>query len=170
MKVVVTAEGNDLNASTNPRFGRCPSFIFVDTDSLAYEVMANPATSASGGAGVRAAQFVVEQDAQAVLTGNIGPNAVEVLQAAGIPVYLHSEATVRVAVEALMAGQLAVAKGANVEAHAGMHMQQSVVASIPAASVEAREKEIAALSSMAADLRQKLAEITDRIEKLEKET
>jgi hypothetical protein len=51
-----------------------------------------------------------------------------------------------------------------------MHMQQSVVASIPAASVEAREKEIAALSRMAADLRQKLAEITDSIEKLEKET
>ena len=97
MKVIVTADGADLNAPTSPRFGRCPTYVFVETDTLACEAMQNPAASASGGAGIQAAQFVVEQGARAVLTGNVGPNAVEVLQAANIPVYLNGESTIRTA-------------------------------------------------------------------------
>jgi predicted Fe-Mo cluster-binding NifX family protein len=170
MKIVVTAEGNDLNSPTNPRFGRCPTFIFVETDTLVFEAFPNPAVSASGGAGIQAAQFVVEQGAGAVLTGNLGPNAADVFGAAGVPVYFNNESTVQAAVEAFKTGRLPLAQGANVPAHAGMGMRQGrgpLPAAVPAAS---REKEIAALKSAAADLRRQLAEVIDRIEKLEKES
>ena len=120
MKIAVTASGADLDALASPVFGRCPTYIVVDTETMEYEVVENPATSASGGAGIQAAQFVIEQGAQAVVTGNVGPNAFGVLQAAGIPVYLFKGGTVRQAVKAYQGGQLSSASGATVSAHAGM--------------------------------------------------
>ena len=80
MKIVVTANGADLSAQTSPIFGRCPTYVFVDTESMAFEAIENPAVSASGGAGIQAAQFVIERGAQAVLTGSMGPNATQVFQ------------------------------------------------------------------------------------------
>ena len=31
MKIVVTANGADLDAPASPVFGRCPTYVFVDT-------------------------------------------------------------------------------------------------------------------------------------------
>lgn len=169
MKVVVTADGNELSSQTNPRFGRCPMLIFVETDTMAFEAMDNPAISASGGAGIQAAQLVVERGVAAVLTGNLGPNAADVFGAAGIPVFFHHEGTVRAAVEALKAGRLQAATGANVPAHAGMGMGRRR-AQFPADPTAAsRGEEIAKLKSTAADLRRQLAKVIDRIERLEEE-
>jgi predicted Fe-Mo cluster-binding NifX family protein len=169
MKVMVTAEGSDLEALSNPRFGRCPMFVFVETETMSFEAIPNPAASASGGAGIQAAQFVVEQGAEAVLTGNVGPNAAEVLQAADVPVYLNNERTIKASVDAFREGRLAKAEGATVAAHAGMGGGSSRVPSQPNRTAGARDQEIETLKKMAADLRRQLAEIVDRIGKLEKE-
>jgi predicted Fe-Mo cluster-binding NifX family protein len=120
MKIVVTAQGNTLDAPTSPRFGRCPIYILIETETMAFEALPNPAASAAGGAGIQAAQFVIEQGAQAVLSGNLGPNAMQVLKAANIPAYLIGEGSVQQAVEAYKAGQLQAMTEANVRAHAGM--------------------------------------------------
>ncbi len=173
MRIVVTAEGDDLNAAVNPRFGRCPTYLFVETETMTFEAVPNPALSAPGGAGIQAAQFVVERGAKAVLTSNVGPNAMQVLQAAGIPVYLVDGGRVREAVEAYKAGRLQVASEANVAAHAGMGQGRGRGRGRgqrePAAPATAREEEIAALKAVAADLRRQMAEVMERIEKLEKE-
>ena len=119
MKIVVTANGTDLDAPASPVFGRCPTYVFVDTETMEFEAVDNPAMSASGGAGIQAAQFVIEQGAQAVLTGNVGPNAFGVLQAANVPVYLLGSVNVRDALEAYKKGLLQSTGGANVAAHSG---------------------------------------------------
>jgi len=75
MRVVVTSNGTDLSAEASPSFGRCLTYVFVDTETMEFEAVANPAANASGGAGIQAAQFVIEQGVQAVLSGNVGPNA-----------------------------------------------------------------------------------------------
>lgn len=191
MKIVVSAQGENLEAPASPVFGRCPTYLFVDTESLAFEAVANPAMNQGGGAGIQAAQFVVNQGAQAVLTGNLGPNAYGVLQAAGVPGYLVGAGTVRQAVEAYQAGQLQPMAGANVAGHAGMGMApgmggrrgagmgrgggrgmgrgmqsaQPVQPQLQAAS----DSELAELQETVKDLRQQLAETMDKIEKLEKE-
>ena len=85
MRIALTANGTGLDAPISPIFGRCSTYIFMDTETMQHEAIANPAVSAGGGAGVQAAQFVVNQGAQTVLTGNLGPNAFGVLQAAGVP-------------------------------------------------------------------------------------
>lgn len=120
MKIVVTANGEGLQAATSPIFGRCPTYLFVDTETMDVESVANPAVAAGGGAGVQAAQFVVQRGARAVLTGNIGPNAFQVFQAAGVAVYLCQEGTVEQAVEAYRAGKLPAVGLPTAPAHAGM--------------------------------------------------
>lgn len=120
MRIVITANGNDLDAQVSPFFGRCPIYIFVETDTLEFEAVANPAATARGGAGIRAAQFVVERGVTAVLTGNVGPNAYQVLRAANVPIYLAGEGTVRQAVEDYKAGALQAAEQANAQPHTGI--------------------------------------------------
>ena len=51
MKIAVTANGADLDAPISPIFGRCPTYLFVDTETMQFEAVQNPAVSAPGGAG-----------------------------------------------------------------------------------------------------------------------
>ncbi len=120
MRVVVSANGTDLDGPLSPTFGRCPNFIFVDTDTMESEGFDNTAAGASGGAGIQAAQYVLERGAQAVLSGSVGPNAFEVLESAGVPVYPVSGGTVREAVISLKEGALEPISGASAESGAGV--------------------------------------------------
>jgi predicted Fe-Mo cluster-binding NifX family protein len=120
MKIVVSASGNSLDSPVDPRFGRCAYFVFVDPDSLEFEPFANESAMASGGAGIQAAQFVANQGAEAVITGNVGPNASMTLNAAGMQVFLGATGTVRNAVEMYKQGQLQMASGPSVPGHFGM--------------------------------------------------
>jgi predicted Fe-Mo cluster-binding NifX family protein len=120
MRIAVTATGEGLEALASPVFGRCQWVVLVDTETMEVESLANPALAASGGAGVQAAQHIAELGIQAVVTGNVGPNAYQVLNAAGIAVYLYAEGSVRQAVEAFQAGQLPSASGATAPSHAGL--------------------------------------------------
>jgi predicted Fe-Mo cluster-binding NifX family protein len=163
MKIVVTSSGVDLEAEAHPAFGRCPTYLFVDTETMQFEGAENPAANAAGGAGIQAAQFVVERGAQAVVTGNVGPNAFQVFQPAGVPVYLFNGGTVRQAVEAYQAGELLVAGSASRPAHAGMGQR-------PATPTPSREEEVAALRETARELRRQVAEVTERLDKLETDT
>lgn len=66
MRPVVSAQGNNLDAPASPVFGRCPTYLFVDTETVQFEAVPNPAISQAGAAGIQAAQFVVKQGAEAV--------------------------------------------------------------------------------------------------------
>lgn len=107
MKILVTTLAPDLDAPVDPRFGRAANFVLVDSESMAWEAHANPAASAPGGAGSRAAEFVARLKPQAVISGAFGPNAFAALRAAGIEMYLSgSSSTARQVVDALVAGKL----------------------------------------------------------------
>jgi predicted Fe-Mo cluster-binding NifX family protein len=161
MRIVVSANGADLEAAASSTFGRCPMYVFVDTETIEFEAVENPATNVAGGAGIQAAQFIVEQGAQAVISGMVGPNASDVLQAASVPVYSFEGGTVRQAVEAFKAGRLSATGSASAGAHAG-------AGSVSSDPVSAREEEVAALRLKAAELREQLADVVDRLDRLEK--
>lgn len=88
MKIILTSESTGLDSELDPRFGRAGYFLLVDTDTLEYIAMQNPGATASGGAGVQAAQFVTSQDIQAVISSDFGPHAFNALEAAGVSMYL----------------------------------------------------------------------------------
>ena len=84
MKIAVSAIAPGLDAEVDPRFGRCQYFIIVDPETMQFEAIENSSAMASGGAGISAAQMITGKGVEAVLTGNCGPNAYQVLSAAGI--------------------------------------------------------------------------------------
>lgn len=86
-------------------FGRAPYVLFYDTEREQGQVRENPAAQSEGGAGIQAAQFVVDGGAQALVTVRCGENAAQVLQAAEIAIY-KAQGGAREALEALKEGKL----------------------------------------------------------------
>lgn len=106
MKIVVTSFGQTTDALMDDRFGRAEYFIVYDTDSNNSTCLQNSAVQATGGAGIAAAQQIIKNGAQVLVTGHLGPNAFEVLQAAGIKL-LHGEPiSVAQNIERAKSGQL----------------------------------------------------------------
>jgi len=120
MKIAISSSGKDLDSQIDPRFGRCQYFIFIDPETMEFEALENAGLMASGGAGVQAAQSVVQKGASAVITGNLGPNAASALSASGIKVYLVPEGTVKEVTEAYKSGTLKEVSGSTVPPHFGM--------------------------------------------------
>ena len=85
-RICITSRGKDLGSEVDPRFGRANYFILIDPETMDLEVLENPNTEAAHGAGTQTAQLIAGKNVKAVLTGNCGPNAERVLQAAGIKV------------------------------------------------------------------------------------
>jgi len=106
MKIVLTSTGTDLDSPPTGTFGRCPNFLFIDTESDEVTAVPNPAADAGGGAGVQAAQAVADRGVQAVLTGRVGPHAMDVLTQAHIRIYDMGGADARTALESFRAGKL----------------------------------------------------------------
>jgi predicted Fe-Mo cluster-binding NifX family protein len=121
MKIAITAMTPDLEGTVDPRFGRCPYLLFVDTDTMAFEAVENPFIEASGGAGIQAGQLVAAKGVKAVLTGSCGPNAYQTLTAAGIEVVTGVSGPIRTAIEGHRAGSgPRAAQGPDVPPHFGM--------------------------------------------------
>jgi predicted Fe-Mo cluster-binding NifX family protein len=120
MRVAVTSTGPSLDAPVDPRFGRCPYFLLVETDDMSFKAVANENSALGGGAGIQSARLVVQEGARTVLTGNCGPNAHEALSAAGVEVVVGCSGTVSEVAERFKAGELRAVPAPNVAPHSGM--------------------------------------------------
>ena len=184
VEIVITANGIDLDAPASLVFGRCPAYVLVDTETMRWKAIENPAIDTLRGAGFQAAEFVVERGAQAVVAGSVGPNAFGVLQASGVPVYLSAGGTVREAIKAYKIGRLQRMENANVSTHRGTsggigiglgrgpgmgRHTQDAVHPAPPTHYASRAEEITALRETARELRERLAQVLGRLEQLEKE-
>jgi len=87
---------------------------------MKFEFIENASMTAGGGAGISAAQGIVDKGVKAVLTGNCGPNAYQVLDAAGIQVITGVSGKVKQAAEDFQTGKLKAASQPSVKAHHGM--------------------------------------------------
>ena len=118
MKIAVTSTGNELISDMDPRLGRAEYFIVVKAETLEYEVVKNKQNlNLPQGAGIQAAKTIVDQKAEVLISGNCGPKAFDVLNAAGIKVITGVKGRVIDAITQYKSGQLQVAGRANVEGH-----------------------------------------------------
>ncbi len=120
MKIAVSSTGNTLDSQVDQRFGRCAYFIIVDTDDMSFEAFDNASLALGGGAGIQAAQFVASKGAEAVITGNCGPNAVRTLNASNVKVFTGQSGTVRDVIEKYKRGEMKPSDAPNVADHYGM--------------------------------------------------
>jgi len=120
MKICVTSQGGSLDSQVDPRFGRCQYFILVDSDSLGFEAIENSNMNQSGGAGIQSGQLMASKGIKAVLTGNVGPNAYQTLNAAGIAIYTGVSGSVKDVIEAYKSGKLKKTESPSVGSKFGM--------------------------------------------------
>lgn len=118
MKVAVTSEGRGLASRVDERFGRVKFLLVVDTESGEFEVHNNEMNlNAVQGAGIQTGQNIANLGVEAVLTGNVGPNAFKTLSAAGVKIFLVQNQTVQEAIESFKEDKLRETNQANVEGH-----------------------------------------------------
>ena len=120
MRIAITSSGEDLNSQIDLRFGRCQYYIIIDPDTMDFELISYESSMASHGAGIQAAQTITDKNVSVLITGNVGPNAFQTLQTAGIKIFTGVSGTVREALEQYKNGNLQQAAGSTVGAHTGM--------------------------------------------------
>ena len=120
MRIAITSEGPSLDARIDGRFGRCRYFLIVNTDDLSFEAIENHNAALGGGAGIQSAQMVADREVTHVFTGACGPNAYQVLSAAGIEVVTGCSGMVTDVVDQFRNDSYRAAKGPNVADHYGM--------------------------------------------------
>jgi predicted Fe-Mo cluster-binding NifX family protein len=120
MKICITSQGDNLDAQVDPLFGRCQYFLIIDTDTLECEGIKNPNIDAKGGAGIQSGQLMANKSIKVVLTGNIGPNAFQTLQKAGIQVFTGISGNVKEAIEKFKKGELKTTNSPTAIPHSGM--------------------------------------------------
>ena len=118
MKVAVTSQGKELTSKVDQRFGRAKFLLVVDTETGDFAVHDNELNlNAVQGAGIQTGQNIANLDVEAVITGNVGPNAFKTLSAANVKIFLAEKQTIAKAVESFKAGGLEEVDNANVEGH-----------------------------------------------------
>jgi len=120
VKIAITSTGKTLDSKVDPRFGRAAYFAIIDTETMDFSAIENESAAAAGGAGISSAKVVIDAGAEAVLTGNCGPNAERTLSAANVKLYIGATGTVAEAVELFKSGKLTEAAGPNVQPRFGM--------------------------------------------------
>ena len=120
MKLVITATKDNLDAAIDPRFGRCNFFIITDPETEDFEVKKNEQKNAMGGAGIQAAQTIAQAQVNVLITGAVGPNAFQTLNAANIKIFTGASGTVKEAISAYKKGLLTEAHNSTVKSHHGI--------------------------------------------------
>ena len=118
MKIAVTSQGKELSSEIDLRFGRAKCLVVIDTETSDFQVHDNTVNlNAVQGAGIQTGQNIANLNVEAVITGNVGPNAFKTLNAAGVKIFLAEKQTVAEAVESFKTGNLKEVDSANVEGH-----------------------------------------------------
>ena len=88
MRIAVSSSGDNLQSGIDPRFGRCKNFIIIEISDMSYFVFENEAQFVGHGAGTKAAQDLMKHKIAAVISGNFGPNAFQVLYCRIVSLFL----------------------------------------------------------------------------------
>lgn len=94
MKIAISAKGRQVEDLVDMRFGRTEYFVIADENGQIIDVLDNAAQSATGGAGIAAAQAILDSGADVLITGQLGPNAMKVMKSAALPAYQAINGTI----------------------------------------------------------------------------
>ena len=118
MKIAITSQGKELSSEIDLRFGRAKFLLVVDSETDDFEVHDNSMNlNAAQGAGIQTGQNIANLGVEAVITGNVGPNAFKTLNAAKVKIFLAEKQIVQNAIDSFKTGELKEVDQANVEGH-----------------------------------------------------
>ena len=117
MKIGIPVDENAVDTGICMSFGRTPWFLIYDTETKEKNYINNEAAASQGGAGIKAAQALIDNKVEVALLPRCGQNAAEVFQAAGIKIYKTKNSVVAENIEAFLEGKLSLLE----EIHEGFH-------------------------------------------------
>ena len=117
MKIAIPVDEKNMDSNVCMSFGRTPYYLIFDTETKQSIFIENDAAKSAGGAGIKAAQIVVDQGVAALLTSSCGQNAADVLQGADIKLYKTTSESIKKNIEGFINGELSLLD----EIHAGYH-------------------------------------------------
>lgn len=121
MKLAICAQGEGLEATVDQRYGRCPYFVILDSETgEVLKSVPNSGMAAAGGAGPQSTRQLSQEGVGAVAVGHVGPNAAAALKAAGIAVYGGINGTVGQTWQQFRDGKLPTINEPTVGSHHGM--------------------------------------------------
>ena len=89
MKVAISCSQENIKEPVDTSFGRAPHFYFVQPDgSSGYFKPNTQNKQAVQGAGIQAAQTILGEDADVLISGHCGPKAFRVLKEGGVRIFL----------------------------------------------------------------------------------
>ncbi|MFX0182336.1 MAG: NifB/NifX family molybdenum-iron cluster-binding protein [Candidatus Hodarchaeota archaeon] len=107
MKICLPSNGIDLSTSLASSFERCSYFVTVDSDQQeTFTTFLNDAQTAARGASIQAAQLLIDQQVELVITPQIDSIALNILQRAGIKTYLGVDDTIQENINLVLQGRL----------------------------------------------------------------
>lgn len=106
MKIAIPVDDKDLTSNVCVSFGRTPYFLIYDTETNESVFLDNSAIASTGGAGIKAAQTIVDNKITVLLTPRCGENATDVLAAGDIKIYKTTNHSVEHNINDLIAGKL----------------------------------------------------------------
>jgi len=119
MKIAVCSQSNHAQSNVDSRFGRTAYFAVYDDTVDAWAFIENRQNlQGAQGAGIQAAQTIIDAGVQALIAANVGPKAMAALKAGNIDVYeIDTAKRVQQSVQEYQAGQLTPMQQANAEGH-----------------------------------------------------
>jgi len=117
MVIALPVNDNSVESGICCSFGRAPYFLIFDTKSKASLFLENYAIQEQEGAGIKAAQMIVDNRVDALLTPRCGENAARVFKTANIILYKTITDSVNDNIAAFQKNQLSVLS----QTHAGFH-------------------------------------------------
>lgn len=117
MKVAIPVDDKNIKGNVCVSFGRAPFFMFYDTEKQNSNFVNNSAANSRGGAGIKAAQIIVDNNADILITPRCGENAAEVLKAAYITIYKSNDISIEENLKNLKEEKLSLLT----DIHSGFH-------------------------------------------------
>jgi predicted Fe-Mo cluster-binding NifX family protein len=117
MKIAIPVDEKNIETSVCISFGRTPFFLIYNTETKESVFLDNSAAASQGGAGIKAAQAIVDSHADVLLTPRCGENAAEVIKAADIKMYKTMPGPSMDNINAFIGGKLTLLE----EIHEGFH-------------------------------------------------
>ena len=84
-----------MDSSICVSFGRTPYYLIYDTNTKKSEFIDNSVATSPGGAGIKAAQILVDKKADIVITPRCGENAANVLKSADIKIFKSNGSSIK---------------------------------------------------------------------------
>ena len=107
MKIAVSSKGQTLQDAFEPSFGRCAGFVVYDTAGQTSTYVDNSHNqNLPQGAGIQTAQLITAAGVDVIISGQIGPKALQALSHSQTKLFASSAQTVQEAIQAWEENQL----------------------------------------------------------------